>query len=69
MPGTCLSGATTASPKTLLGYATDGYPVYGYAADSSGRRLYETDIPTIASNESYKLKTPALISKKKFYLQ
>ena len=37
--GTCITGATTASPKTLIGYAVDGYPVYGYAANSSGSTL------------------------------
>ncbi len=38
--GTCITGATTASTSpTLVGYATDGYPVYGYAKSSSGTTL------------------------------
>ena len=39
MSGTCITGATTASSKTLLGYAVDGYPVYGYATNSAGTTL------------------------------
>ena len=37
--GYCITGASTASPKTQIGYAVDGYPVYGYASDSSGNTL------------------------------
>ena len=37
--GSWVTGATTASPKTLIGYATDGYPIYGYATNSAGATL------------------------------
>jgi hypothetical protein len=37
--GTCITGATTPSPKTQIGYAVDGYPVYGYATNSAGTTL------------------------------
>lgn len=37
--GTCITGSTTPSSRTLIGYALDGYPIYGYAATSSGVTL------------------------------
>lgn len=36
----CISVATTASyPGTLVGYAVDGYPIYGYSTNSAGTTL------------------------------
>jgi len=57
--GTCITGASTASSSpTLLGYALDGYPVYGYATTSSGTTLKScwsttASSPTLLSQFSY----------------
>ncbi len=56
--GTCITGATTASSNTLLGYAVDGYPVYGYATNSAGTTLktcWSTtkSSPTLVSDFTY----------------
>jgi hypothetical protein len=35
----CITGATTPSAHTLLGYMLDGYPVYGYSQNTAGSTL------------------------------
>ena len=37
--GSCVPNSQTPSARQLIGYATDGYPVFGYAANSAGVTL------------------------------
>jgi len=56
--GTCIAGATTASNRTLIGYALDGYPMYGYANNEAGTQLKScwkssSTTPTMVSDFTY----------------
>jgi len=56
--GSCITNSTTPSARQLIGYATDGYPVYGYGTNSAGVTLKScwtttSTSPTSVSNFSY----------------
>jgi hypothetical protein len=37
--GTCFTNANNPSARQLIGYAVDGYPIYGYASNTAGATL------------------------------
>jgi hypothetical protein len=56
--GTCFTNAATPSARQLVGYAVDGYPVYGYSTNTAGTTLKScwtttSTTPTNVANFTY----------------